>query len=83
MLGTKEGKMKKLIIYILIGVVLFFFVIGINTYSTKIIKISPDNLVDKGINIPKQEGYKVNFNHPYEMVETEDGYDLIIHFVKE
>ena len=27
-------------------------------------------------------GYKINFNHPYEMVETEEGYDLIIHFVE-
>lgn len=75
--------MKKLIIYILIRVILFFFVISTNTYNTKIIKISPDNLVDKGINVPKREGYKINFNHPYEMIETEDGYDLIIHFVKE
>lgn len=74
--------MKKLIIYILVGVMLIFFVIGTNAYSTKIIKISPDNLVDKGIIIPKQEGYKINFNHPYEMIETENGYDLIIHFVE-
>lgn len=75
--------MKKLIIYILIGVILFFFVIGTNTYNTKIIKISPDNLVDKGINVPKREGYKIDLHHPYEMVETEEGYDLIIHFVEE
>ena len=75
--------MKKTLIYILVGVILFFFVLGTNTYSTKIIKISPDNLVDQGINVPKREGYKINTRHPYEMVETDDGYDLIIHFIEE
>lgn len=75
--------MKKTLIYILVGAILFFFVIGTNTYNGRFVRIFPDNLAGEGINIPKQEGYKINFNHPYEMVETEEGYDLIIHFVKE
>lgn len=32
--------------------------------------------------IPILDGYTIDQGHPYECVETEDGYDLIIHFVK-
>lgn len=30
-----------------------------------------------------EDGYVLNDGNAYEMVETESGYDLIIHFVKE
>lgn len=28
-------------------------------------------------------GYELSDNNPYDTVETEDGYDLVLHFVKE
>lgn len=34
-------------------------------------------------NIEVPDGYVLNQGNSYEWVETEDGYDLIIHFVKE
>lgn len=28
-------------------------------------------------------GYELSDNNPYDIVETEDGYDLVLHFVEE
>jgi hypothetical protein len=30
-----------------------------------------------------QDGYTLNDGHAYDIVETEDGYDIVMHFVKE
>lgn len=46
------------------------------------VRVYPEGITGKAVDIPRQEGYKINFAHPYEMIETENGYDLIIHFVE-
>ena len=33
--------------------------------------------------IPLQEGYTLNDGYRYDIIETEDGYDLVLHFVEE
>lgn len=33
--------------------------------------------------IPIPDGYVLNHGHAYEIVETEDGYDIILHMIKE
>ena len=33
--------------------------------------------------IPLQEGYTLNAGYRYYIIETEDGYDLVLHFVEE
>lgn len=30
-----------------------------------------------------QQGYRIDEGHEYEIVETDSGYDLVLHFVKE
>lgn len=33
--------------------------------------------------IPLQEGYILNDGYKYDIIETEGGYDLVLHFVEE
>lgn len=33
--------------------------------------------------IPLQEGYILDDGYRYDIIETEDGYDLVLHFVEE
>lgn len=33
--------------------------------------------------IPLQDGYILNDGYRYDIIETEDGYDLVLHFVEE
>ena len=72
---------------ILLWVICFAICAGMLIYAQATVqgvtRVFPNGFFDKGIDIPKQDGYKINFNHPYEMVETDTGYDLIIHFIKE
>ena len=37
----------------------------------------------KDMYIPIPEGYVLNQGHAYEIVKTEDGYDIILHMIKE
>ena len=74
---------KKFIITILLVVIIGALLIFSWKYATSNkIRIFPDTIWSQGVEIQKRDGYKINFNHPYEMVETEEGYDLIIHFVE-
>ena len=73
---------KKFIITILLVVIIGALLIFSWTYTSNKIRIFPDTIWSQGVEIQKRDGYKINFNHPYEMVETEEGYDLIIHFVE-
>lgn len=36
---------------------------------------------NRGINV--DDGFVLNEGHSYDEIETEDGYDLVLHFVKE
>lgn len=38
---------------------------------------------NKNMYIPIPEGYVLNQGHAYEIVGTEDGYDIILHMIKE
>ena len=74
---------KKFIITILLVVIIGALLIFCWKYTTSNkIRIFPDTIWSQGVEIQKRDGYKINFNHPYEMVETKEGYDLIIHFVE-
>lgn len=74
---------KKFIVGILLIIFIGILLISSWTHTSKKIRIFPDTIWSQGVDIQKRDGYKINFHHPYEMVETEDGYDLIIHFVEE
>ena len=37
----------------------------------------------KNMYIPIPEGYVLNQGHAYEIMETEDGYDIILHMITE
>ena len=74
---------KKCITTILLVVIVGLLLISSWKYTSNKIRIFPDTIGSQGVEIQKRDGYKINFNHPYEMVETEEGYDLIIHFVEE
>lgn len=73
---------KKFIIGILLIVIIGALLISSWTYTSNKIRIFPDTIGSQGIEIQKRDGYKIDLHHPYEMIETEEGYDLIIHFVE-
>ncbi len=74
---------KKCITTILLVVIVGLLLISSWKYTSNKIRIFPDTIGSQGVEIQKRDGYKINFNHPYEMIETDIGYDLIIHFVEE
>lgn len=74
---------KKCITTILLVAIVGLLLISSWKYTSNRIRIFPDTIGSQGVEIQKRDGYKIDFHHPYEMVETEEGYDLIIHFVEE
>lgn len=72
--------MKKLIIFIFAGLLLLTGCTSVNfprlVYQPTIWK------TDNGY-IPLQEGYILNDGYRYDIIETEGGYDLVLHFVEE
>lgn len=74
---------KKIIVVILLLVVWIGLMALSISHNSKFIRITSNGFNVKPIDIPKQNGCKINTMHPYEMIETENGYDLIIHFIKE
>ena len=74
---------KKCITTILLVVIVGLLLISSWKYTSNKIRIFPDIIGSQGVEIQKRDGYKIDLHHPYEMVETEEGYDLIIHFVEE
>ena len=74
---------KKCITTILLVAIVGLLLISSLKYTSNRIRIFPDTIGSQGVEIQKRDGYKIDLHHPYEMVETEEGYDLIIHFVEE
>lgn len=74
---------KKCITTILLIVIVGLLLISSWKYTSNKIRIFPDAIGSQGVEIQKRDGYKIDLHHLYEMVETEEGYDLIIHFVEE
>lgn len=74
---------KKCVITILLIIAAGMILISSWNYTSDRIRIFPDTIGSQGVEIQKRDGYKIDLHHPYEMVETEEGYDLIIHFVEE
>lgn len=74
---------KKIIVVILLLTVWIGLMALSISHNSKFIRITPNGFNARPVDIPKQDGCKINFHHPYEMIETEEGYDLIIHFVEE
>ena len=72
--------MKKLIIFIFAGLLLLTGCTSVNfprlVYQPTIWRIDNDY-------IPLQEGYILNDGYKYDIIETEDGYDLVLHFMEE
>lgn len=68
------------ILIILALVIGFLFLVSSGVAGQ--VRVYPEGITGKTVDIPRQEGYKINFAHPYEMVTTDNGYDLIIHFVE-
>ena len=72
--------MKKLIIFIFAGLLLLAGCTSVNfprlVYQPTIWRIDNDY-------IPLQEGYILNDGYKYDIIETEDGYDLVLHFMEE
>lgn len=75
--------LKKCITTILLIAIVGLLLISSWKYTSNRIRIFPDTIGSQGVEIQKRDGYKIDLHHPYEMVETEEGYDLIIHFVEE
>ncbi len=74
---------KKCITTILLVAIVGLLLISSWKYTSNRIRIFPDAIGSQGVEIQKRDGYKIDLHHPYEMVETKEGYDLIIHFVEE
>lgn len=74
---------KKCITTILLVAIVGLLLISSWKYTSNRIRIFSDAIGSQGVEIQKRDGYKIDLHHPYEMVETEEGYDLIIHFVEE
>lgn len=74
---------KRCIITILLVVTVGLLLISSWKYTSNKIRIFPNTFGSQGVEIQKRDGYKINTMHPYEMIETDIGYDLIIHFIKE
>lgn len=74
---------KKCITTILLVAIVGLLLISSWNYTSNRIRIFPDAIGSQGVEIQKRDGYKIDLHHPYEMVETDIGYDLIIHFVEE
>lgn len=74
---------KRCIITILLVVTVGLLLISSWKYTSNKIRIFPNTFGSQGVEIQKRDGYKIDLHHPYEMIETEEGYDLIIHFVEE
>lgn len=74
---------KKCITTILLVAIVGLLLISSWKYTSNKIRIFPNAIGSQGVEIQKRDGYKIDLHHPYEMVETEEGYDLIIHFVEE
>ena len=72
--------MKRLIIFIFTGLLLLTGCTSVNfprlAYQPTIWRMDNDY-------IPLQEGYTLNDGYRYDIIETEDGYDLVLHFVEE
>ena len=43
----------------------------------------PTNLKFDNVKIKVKDGYVLNKGHQYDVVETESGYDLVLHFVED
>lgn len=72
-----------------IGLTVFFLIlsIGLCVVAT-VAKTSPASVVCDSAGYGKQiayslpEGYDLNFKNPYNVIDTEDGIDVIFHFSK-
>jgi len=53
-----------------------------NMYPCLVYRNSDNNFDMLNQKLPIKEGHVLNNGHSYDVVETEDGYDLIVHFTK-
>ena len=76
--------MKKILFFILISImVLIFCSCSINENRFPQLKICRSNLRSDNIYVALRDGHNFNIQHLYEEVDTEDGYDIVVHIVKE
>lgn len=84
--GFAPHKMNKEF-WINLTVFLLIFSIGVCVVAT-VIKISPASVAcdsagcGKRITYSLPKGYDLNFKNPYNVIDTEDGLDVIFHFNK-
>lgn len=72
--------MKKLIVFIFVGLLLLTGCTGVN--FPRLVYQPTEWAADNGY-IPLRDGYILNDGYRYDIIETEDGYDLVLHFVEE
>lgn len=72
--------MKRLIIFIFAGLLLLT---GCTSVNFPRLAYQPTIWKTDNSYIPLQEGYILNDGYRYDIIETEDGYDLVLHFVEE
>lgn len=63
--------------------VIALFLMGCSHKWEPVIVYKPTNLVADSVKIAVWDGYILNQGHQYDVVETEAGYDLVLHFVKD
>lgn len=73
-------KLGKIFICINILVLSLLMLTGCTEKWPRIIYQNTDYRFDEHV---LDDGYVLNGGHSYDIVETEDGYDLILHFVEE
>lgn len=76
--------MKKLLLIILICALTLFFcgcTAATNEGKFPQLRIAPSNNYVDNIYIPLRDSHNFNIQHLYEEVETENGYDIIVHII--
>ena len=76
--------MKKLLLVILMcALTLLFCGCATNENSFPQLQICRSNVRRDTIYIPLRDSHNFNIHHLYDEVETEDGYDIVVHVRKE
>ena len=74
--------MKTWVKEIIFIVIVASILIGCMVLNGAMVRIYPNKPAQPFIDVRVWKGYEINDSHPYETVETNSGYDLIIHMVK-
>ncbi len=83
--------MSKSTVLLFIVTVISFFVVVLSSVSGYIAYTQMERKIDQQLDdldlaflrLACQHGYRIDREHRYDVVKTDSGYDIILHFVKE